>query len=297
MKILLVHNFYQQTGGEDLVVADETRLLESRGHQVVQYTAHNDAVNDLSRLGLGRRTVWNPQTYKDIREIITRERPLLVHIHNTLPLISPSVYYAASAEGLAVVQTLHNYRLMCPAALCFRNGHPCTECVGKPIPWGAIRHACYRESRTASAAVVTMLSVHRLLGTWHKPSVYIALTAFARAMFIEAGMPADKLVVKPNFVDPDPGAGTGTGDYAIFVGRLSAEKGIQTLLDAWRLIAGQVPLLIVGDGPLAPQVVAAAKEIPGITWLGKGHRRRLCRSFVTLPASSFHRNGTKPSAG
>jgi glycosyltransferase involved in cell wall biosynthesis len=122
---------------------------------------------------------------------------------------------------------------------------------------------------------VTMLSVHRLLGTWHKPSVYIALTAFARAMFIEAGVTADKVVVKPNFVDPDPGAGAGTGGYAIFVGRLSAEKGIDTLLDAWRGLGGQVPLLVVGEGPLAPQVSAAADAIPGVTWLGKRAPREI----------------------
>ena len=268
MKILLVHNSYQQTGGEDLVVADETRLLEARGHEVVPYRVHNDQVNVLSKLTVGGRTIWSQPAYRDIRSVIARHRPQLVHVHNTLPLISPSVYYAAGAERLPVVQTLHNYRLVCPAALCFRSGHPCMDCVGKSIPWGAIRHACYRNSRTASAAVATMLCVHRLLGTWHKPSVYIALTAFARAMFIEGGLAADKIVLKPNFVDPDPGMGTGAGGYAVFVGRLSAEKGVQTLVDAWRVLGRVIPLLVIGDGPLAPTVAAAAKEIPGVTWLG-----------------------------
>ena len=139
-----------------------------------------------------------------------------------------------------------------------------------PIAWGGIRHACYRDSRLATSAIVAMLSVHRLLGTWHnKTSIYIALTAWARSLFIKSGLPAEKLVVKPNFVDPDPGAGTGSGGYAVFVGRLSAEKGVQTLLDAWRYIGGQIPLLVVGEGPLAPQVAATANEIPGVTWLGK----------------------------
>src|SRR5678815_4269456 len=173
MRILLVHNFYQLTGGEDLVVADEARLLASRGHEVVQHSVHNDQVNSISKLALGYRTIWSQPAYRDVRKAIATHRPEVVHVHNTLPLLSPSIYYAASAEGVPVVQTLHNYRLMCPAAVCFRDGHVCTDCVGKPVAVGAIRHACYRGSRTASAAVVTMLSVHRLLGTWErKISVY-----------------------------------------------------------------------------------------------------------------------------
>jgi glycosyltransferase involved in cell wall biosynthesis len=270
VKILLVHNFYQQTGGEDLVVTDEARLLESRGHEIVRYTAHNDDVGSLSKLSLGRRTIWNHQAYRELRGVIARERPHIVHVHNTLPLLSPSVYYAAAAQRVPVVQTLHNYRLMCPAALCFRDGHVCTECVGKSVPLPAVRHACYRGSRSASAAIVTMLSVHRMIGTWkRKPTVYIALTELARRMFVEAGLPADKVVVKPNFVDPDPGVGTGAGGQAVFVGRLSAEKGVETLLDAWRSIGTQVPLIVVGDGPLAGRAAAAANDMAGVTWLGK----------------------------
>jgi glycosyltransferase involved in cell wall biosynthesis len=262
MRILLVHNSYQQTGGEDLVVPDEARLLESRGHDVGQYSVHNDQVSSLSRLTLAQRTVWSQPAYRAVRAAIATHRPEVVHVHNTLPLLSPSVYYAASAEGVPVVQTLHNYRLMCPAAVCFRDGHVCTDCVGKPIAWGAVRHACYRGSRSASAAIVTMLAVHRMLGTWaHKTSVYIALTNLARRMFIESGLPAEKLVVKPNFVSPDPGLGTGSGGYALFVGRLSAEKGLRTLLHAWRSVGEQLPLWIVGDGPLA-QDVAPQEVVP-----------------------------------
>ena len=270
MRILLVHNFYQQTGGEDLVLADEARLLASRGHDVVQYSIHNDEVNALSRLALGQRTIWSRPAYRDVRTAIATHRPEVVHVHNTLPLLSPSVYYAADAERVPVVQTLHNYRLMCPAAVCFRDGRVCTDCVGKPVAFGAIRHACYRGSRSASAAVVTMLSLHRLLGTWErKISVYIALTNLARRMFIDSGLPPDKLVVKPNFVEPDPGAGTGNGGYALFVGRLSAEKGILTLLQAWRSVGDRLPLRLVGDGPLGTEVAAAARETRGVTWLGK----------------------------
>jgi glycosyltransferase involved in cell wall biosynthesis len=280
VKILQVHNFYQQTGGEDLVVGDEARLLEAHGHGVVQYTAHNDNVTAYSPVELAQRTIWNRQAYRELRETIVRHRPQLVHVHNTLPLLSPSVYYAAHAEGLPVVQTLHNYRLMCPAAVCFRDGHVCTDCVGKPVAWDAVRHACYRGNRSASAAVVTMLSVHRLLGTWRdKVSMYIALTAQAERMFTQAGLPSAKIVVKPNFVDPDPGAGRGLGGYAVFVGRLSHEKGVETLLQAWRLVDGLVPLVVIGDGPQAPAVAAAAKDIPGITWLGRRDSEETLRSI------------------
>lgn len=296
VKILQLHNLYQQPGGEDLVVADEARLLEARGHEVVRHTVHNDQVNSLSSLSLGQRTIWSQPAYRDVRAAIARHQPQLLHVHNTLPLLSPSVYYAASAERLPVVQTLHNYRLTCPAALCFRNGLPCTECVGSFIPWRAIRHACYRDSRTASAAVATMLSVHRLLGTWDKPTVYIALTAFARDMFIEAGVPPDKLVVKPNFVDPDPGAGTGSGDYAVFVGRLSAEKGIETLLRAWRVVGNQMRLLIVGDGPLASTVAAATHDLPSVTWLGRRDPFEILSllqdaKFLLFPSESYETFG------
>jgi glycosyltransferase involved in cell wall biosynthesis len=276
VKILIVHNFYQQTGGEDLVVGDEIRLLESRGHEVLRYTVHNDQVGAVSTVALAQRTIWNQQVYRELRGVISQQRPQVVHVHNTLPLLSPSVYYAADAERVAVVQTLHNYRLLCPSAVCFRDGHVCTDCLGKPVAWPAIRHACYRGSRSATAAVVTMLSVHRLLGTWHqKTSVYIVLTELARRLFMRAGLPADKLVLKPNFVEPDPGLGTGGGGYAIFVGRLSSEKGITVLLDAWRRIGGRIPLRIVGDGPLSSLVAEAAVRIPGVTWLGRQTREEI----------------------
>jgi glycosyltransferase involved in cell wall biosynthesis len=276
VKVLLIHNFYKHIGGEDLVFTEEAQLLESRGHEVLRYTAHNDQVDSISRITLARHTVWNGLASDELRQLIRHERPQLVHVHNTLPLLSPSVYHAARAEGLPVVQTLHNYRQMCPGSLCFRGGRICTDCVGRVVPLPAVRHACYRGSRTASAAVATMLSVHRLLGTWQKQiGVYIAPTFMTRDLFIQAGLPAQKLVVKPNFVDPDPGQGTGCGGYALFIGRLSVEKGVQTLLEAWRSVGQQVPLHIVGDGPMAPVVAAATDSVPGVRWLGRRNREEI----------------------
>ncbi|HVS40204.1 MAG TPA: glycosyltransferase [Gemmataceae bacterium] len=269
MKILLAHNYYQQPGGEDQCVAAEVALLESRGHEVLRYHLDNDAIVGMGRLELAARTVWSRSAYRELRELIRTQRPSIVHFHNTFPLISPAAYYAARAEGVPVVQTLHNFRLLCPNALFFRNGQVCEDCLGKAIPWPGVLHRCYRGSRTASAGVATLLTTHRALGTWRKTvDVYVALTAFSRRKFLEGGLPEDRVVVKSNFVHPDPGPGEGAGGYGVFVGRLSAEKGVGTLLAAWKELGGRTPLKIVGDGPLAPLVREAATAGAGIEWLG-----------------------------
>ena len=269
MKILAVHNSYQQPGGEDQVFLAETSLLERYGHRVVRYSKHNDRVAGMNRLALAGATLWNDSTYRDLRALIRRERPQIAHFHNTFPLISPAGYYAAKAEGVPVVQTLHNYRLLCPNALFFRDGGVCEDCMGKAITWPGVVHKCYRGSRAASGLVTTMLATHRALRTWtNKVDVYIALTEFARRKFIEGGLPAERMTVKPNFVDPDPGPGTSDEGHALFVGRLSPEKGVDTLLAAWERLRGRVPLKIVGDGPLKGQVVAAANRYPWVEYLG-----------------------------
>jgi len=173
-----------------------------------------------------------------------------MHVHNTVPLISPTVYYAAKAEGITVVQTLHNYRLFCPNALFFRNGHVCDDCMGKFVPFPGILHACYRESRAAMTVAVVMLSLHRVLRTYSRMvDMYIALTEFARHKFIEGGIPAEKIMVKPNFLHSDPSISERDREYALFVGRLSPEKGLRTLLKAWQQLK-IIPLKLVGDGPL-----------------------------------------------
>src|SRR5205814_1104988 len=170
---------------------------------------------------------------------IRAQRPRVAHFHNTFPLISPAAYYAARAEGVGVVQTLHNFRLLCPNALFFRDGKVCEDCLGRPVAWPGVVHGCYRGSRAASAATAVMTAAHRALGTWRTAvDVYVALTEFSRQKFIAGGLPAEKIAVKANFVYPDPGPGAGAGGYAVFVGRLSAEKGVETLLAAWRPLGG-----------------------------------------------------------
>ncbi len=269
MKILAVHNRYQRPGGEDQVFVDETALLEARDHRVVRYEVHNDQVERVNRLTLAKDTVWNTSAHRELRALIRLERPDVVHFHNTLPLVSPAGYYAARAEGVPVIQTLHNYRLLCPVALFFRDGRVCEDCMGKAVPWPGVVHECYRGSRAASGVIATMLTVHRVLRTWTEMvDVYIALTEFARKKFIEGGLPAGKIVVKPNFVAPDPGRGQGGGGYALFVGRLAPEKGTGTMLAAWERLGTRIPLKIVGDGPLRDRVVEAAARRSNVEWLG-----------------------------
>lgn len=270
MKILLCHNHYQQRGGEDQVFADEGALLEAHDHEVIRYTLHNDTIKDMSKWDVARRTIWNSHSFEDLTDIIRRERPVLMHCTNTFPLISPAAYYAAKSEGVAVVQSLHNYRVLCPNALLFRNGGVCRDCLGRRIAWPAVLHGCYRGSRAASTVVTSMLAYHGRIKTWTDAvDQYIALSDFCREIFIEGGMPAHRIAVKPNCVNPDPGIGNGEGGYAVFVGRLSEEKGLDTLLNAWEAADNPVSLKIVGDGPLANMVRTAAVKDHRIEWLGQ----------------------------
>jgi glycosyltransferase involved in cell wall biosynthesis len=260
MTVAVLHNYYQHRGGEDAVFEAETALLEARGHRVVRFTKHNDDVRGRSPLALARATVWNPDTYRELSALLIRERPDVVHCHNTLPLLSPSVYAAACDAGIPVVQTLHNYRLLCANALLFRQGRVCEDCVGKVLPLSGVWHKCYRSSAAASAVVAGMTAWHRLTGTWqHSVHTYIVLTEFARQTFIRGGLPADKLVVKPNFVEQQTSPPTFNlhdrqRPYLLYVGRLSHEKGASTLIEAAKRLQREgfddAELWIVGDGPL-----------------------------------------------
>jgi glycosyltransferase involved in cell wall biosynthesis len=268
MKILLVHNSYQLPGGEDQVFAQETDLLRSHGHDVLLYQASNDQGKGLNPLILAANTIWNQRIHNQLRELMRKEKPDIIHVHNTFQIISPAIYYAANEVGIPVVQTLHNYRLLCPAATFFRDGHVCQDCLGKRIPFPGILHSCYRGSKAASTAVAAMLATHNYMQTWGQTiAAYIALTGFARDKFIEGGFPAEKIFVKPNYLQNDPGLGQGKGNYAFFVGRLTAEKGISTLLEAWRQIGNDLPLQIAGDGPLASGVEQASREMDSVSWL------------------------------
>jgi glycosyltransferase involved in cell wall biosynthesis len=257
MKILLVHNRYHQPGGEDTSMLAEEGVLRAAGHRVVEYIRHNDEIKEYglrSKATLSLRTVWAWDSYREIKALLARNRPDLAHFHNTFPLISPAAYYACREAGVPVVQTLQNYRLLCPAATFLNHGRLCEACVEHSL-WRGVADCCYRHSRAATTTVALMLAVHRRLGTWTRlVDCYIALTEFGRRKFIEGGLPAEKIAVKPHFVFRDPGIRDGRGEYALFVGRLTEEKGLRTLLAAWERLSNRVPLEIVGDGPLRPEL-------------------------------------------
>lgn len=263
LRILIVHNAYQQRGGEDAVVEAERDLLQQHGHPVHLYQRHNDEVKGRNPLTLARDTVWSAQTGRDFTALMPSFRPDIVHVHNSFPLVSPSIYWAAHRARVPVVQTLHNFRLICPQALLLRDGKVCEDCVGH-VPWRAVQHGCYRGSRTQTAGVAVMLQSHRLLGTWRdKVALYIALNDFCRDKFVQGGLPADRIRVKPNFVDlPEPAASSREG--FLFVGRLSQEKGVDVLAAAMSQAQAGIRLRVAGTGP-EQAVIAAA---PGTTLLG-----------------------------
>jgi glycosyltransferase involved in cell wall biosynthesis len=293
MRILQVHNSYQRRGGEDQVFAAEYELLKSHGHQVVQYVKHNDTIHGMSRIGVGLRTIWNSGTYQELRTLIRQESPDIVHAHNTFPLISPALYYAAATERVPVVQTLHNYRLLCPAATFFRNGRVCEKCMHRRVPYPSVLRGCYRNTRTGTTALASALVVHRVAGTWKtKVTAYIALTNFAKAKFIEGGLPAERIAVKPNCLTADPAIGPGKGGYAFFAGRLTEEKGVCTMLNAWARLGSTIPLKIAGDGPLADSIKRQTAVLPGIHWLGNCDRTMLTQlyhdaAFTVFPSQCY----------
>lgn len=256
MKIVVAHNAYRLRGGEDAVVADETALLRSAGHEVVAYGRHNDEVAGTGRLQLARQTLWNPETLASFDTLLATHRPDIVHVHNTMPLISPSVFAACERRGVPVVQTLHNFRLSCPSGTFLRDGAVCEDCRGRRVPWPAVRHACYRGSRAQSAVLGASLVVQRLRRRQAAaaPHRYIALSRFCRDKFIETGLPAERLAIKPNFcADPGPPP-AGPRHGVLYAGRLSPEKGIGTLRAAVQRLEGMdgVRLTVAGDGELRP---------------------------------------------
>jgi glycosyltransferase involved in cell wall biosynthesis len=279
MRVLMVHNHYQIRGGEDECNDAEQELLRAGGIEVDSYEDDNHRVDQIGRLRVGMDTIWSSSSYDAIRARLRAGRHDVVHVHNFFPLISPAVYYAAKAEGAAVVQTLHNYRLSCPSGIYFRDGKVCVDCKGRLVAWPGVARGCYRGSRLGTATVAAMLTAHRLLGTWRdRVDLYIALNDFMRRQAIASGLPASKVVIKPNFVGSDPGPGDHRGGFALFVGRLNPEKGVRELLAAWQHLGRTLPLYVMGDGPLTSEVQQAASANPSIHYLG----RRPLQEFYEL---------------
>jgi glycosyltransferase involved in cell wall biosynthesis len=258
-------------------------MLERHGVEVSTFERCNDDITAsgwVQRCHLAASTVWSRASRRGLSAVLRRNRPDIVHVHNTFALISPSIYGACRNAGIPVVQTLHNFRLFCPAALFLRDGKPCEACVDSGL-LQSVRYRCYRGSRSATATLAGMLTVHRALGTYaNHIDRYIALTEFARGKVIRAGLPESKVIVKPNFLPDPPPPGQGSGDYVAFVGRLLAGKGAETLVRAWRELPS-VPLRIVGDGALRePLEALARREAPNVQFLGRLPREAVLRTVA-----------------
>mgnify|MGYP001578293063 CR=1 FL=1 len=250
-----------------MVFRNETQLLKTNGIDVITFEKYNDNITkNANGITSALNTIWSKDTYNELKAIIQKEKPDIAHFHNIWYLLSPSAFYACKEEGIPVVQTLHNFRLFCANGLLLRRGQVCEECVGK-LPWKAIVYGCYRNSRFYSMPVALTEGIHRIKGTWeNKVDAYIALTEFGRNKFIEHGLPPDKITVKPNFILNShqshsllEGKPAFTNEnYIVFLGRLSNEKGVITLINAFKILKDTVNkntmLKIVGDGPLKTQI-------------------------------------------
>lgn len=271
MKIVMTHNYYQQRGGEDAVFEAEAALLEKRGHAVERLIFRNDGIQSrVERIQAGLRSFYNTESARELNHLLDQFSPDVLHVHNSFPLASPAILIEAKRRNLPVVMTLHNYRLLCANALLFRDGQVCEACIPQAVPLSGIQHACYRGSRVQSATLAMMTTSHRWLGTWRKQvDCYITLTEFARRKFVDAnlGFHAEQFSVKPNFID-DYGVGdvTARESFFLFVGRLSPEKGLENVLEAFR--QRPFPLKIIGSGPLEATVQEMAAAYPDIEYLG-----------------------------
>ena len=282
-RVLIVHNRYQNPGGEDVVVDSEIDLLRRRGHDVETYFRDNHELRDMGALEAFAQTLWSQRTRSDIAGIIGSFRPDVIHAHNTFALVSSSLYWAAGNAGIPVVQTLHNFRLLCVQAMFLHNNRVCEDCLGR-IPWRGVARKCYRNSSLQSAALATMLGVHRTLGTYRdKVTRYIALNEFCRRKFIAGGLPASRIVVKPNFVDigrPPETARRG----GLYVGRLSSEKGIDTLRRALHELPG-VTIDVIGSGP-EQHKVQNHSQLNFLGWLQPDeiYARMRSASYLVMPS-------------
>ncbi len=298
MKIVLLHNYYRQSGGEDVVVRSEKELLISRGHHVVLVAAHNHAIKSIwDKIETFYHAPYSRDRSRCLERFFSIYKPDLVHVHNFFPLLTPSVYDACRAAGIPVVQTLHNYRMICPNALLLRSGKICEDCVTASA-YHAVLHGCYRNSRVGSLMLARMIEFHRKMQTWQrKVDRFIVLTEFARKKFIEGGFPRSKLVVKPNFYQlpvsgPTVRFRTESSGGGLFVGRLSREKGLLCLARAWEDLT--LPIRIIGTGPMFKELKS---DFSGsFEFLGQLDHKRICyemarADFLIFPSETYEAFG------
>jgi glycosyltransferase involved in cell wall biosynthesis len=267
MRVLILHSRYLSgaASGENRVAEDEAALLAAAGHEVTLWSPEPEVGGAVRLARTAAGTIWSPAAVRAVRRRIRERAVDVVHVHNLFPSLSPAVLRGAAAEGAAVVMTLHNYRLMCLPATFLRDGRVCEDCLDH-APWRGVQHRCYRGSAAGSATLAASLTIHRRIGTFGDVHRYVAVSGFVRDKYVEAGFPADRVVVKPNFSDAAEPR-TGAGEYFLYLGRLSHEKGVDTLLRAWGAAPPGRRLLIVGDGPDGAALRRDAP--PGVDFAGQ----------------------------
>jgi len=294
MKILVVHNFYQQSGGEDTVFVAEKEMLSAHGHEVIEWTDTNARLNQVSKFSAAKNAIWSHNAVQRAENLIAQERPDVVHVHNTWMMLSPSIYSAFQKNEIPVVQSLHNYRLLCPNALFFRDNKVCEDCLNFGMSLPGIIHKCYRGSIMQTSLVAAMASYHWLIGTWQKQvDSYVATSEFARNKLIQGGLPPKKIIIKPNFLPDVNFRPNQIHKHVLYVGRLAPEKGIQTLDQAWRSpLLENIPLYVAGDGPEKDSMLKLDLEKDSVRYLGRIDRTFLDECimqsrFVMIPSVCY----------
>ena len=298
MKVFVAHNFYQQFGGEDAVALAEKQLLESHAEEVVFYSRHNDDIKQYSlieKIHFGFQTIFSRQTKEELHDLVRQFHPDVAYVHNVFPLISPALYHVLHALRIPIVQVIHDFRFLCPNGWFYTQGKICERCKSGNY-WNAIRYRCYRDSYPLSALYSASLGVNRFAGVLEKIDAFVCLTEFSKKKLLEVNVPERKIFIKPNFLDvtataPQPGV----GNYVVYLGRLSAEKGIWTLVRAFERLR-EVPLKIVGTGPLEAQLKSYVQErnLSNISFMGfkQGQEKSdlLSNSFCTIVSSEWYEN-------
>lgn len=269
LRILMLHNRYAAIGGEDISTELEARMLADRGHQVDTWQVSNEGIENESRVATAMAAIWSRDAVSELTRRLRSQTYDVVHVQNYFARLSPAVHQVARRHGVASVQHLRNYRFTCVNAMLFREGSLCLDCVGQRVPWKGVQRGCYRGSRSASMVVASMKGVHAALGTWnHAVTRYIAVSDYVKTIHVRAGLPADRISVRGNLVSP-PSGERPTEDRGVFIAsRLSDEKGIDTLIKAWRLRPRSETLEIAGVGPAETHLRAIAEGDETIRFLG-----------------------------
>jgi len=297
MRILIAHNRYKYAGGEDTAMRSEAEMLLAAGHLVEMLVVDNAEIQTHADKIIAAASIFHSQqSNRRMKEALQAFDPDVVHIHNWFPLLSPSVIAVARDAGVPVVQTLHNFRMLCANGVLFRDGKICHECVNKVLPLAGLRHGCYAGSRIGTSVVSGAFAYHRLARTWDAISTFIAVSEFQRELLIEGGLCAAQIKVKPNFVRDTREVGDGRGGYALFVGRLTQEKGIRTVLKVWEEMKARLPLKILGTGPLADEVRQRAVRLPDVEYMGHQPSADVCAAMAAAKFLIFSSEWYEPFA-